>query len=182
MEPWRRLDEADPVDARDLLRACCGSTAWVERMVARRPFGDRPSLLAAARAEWLALGEEDWREAFAQHPKIGDRAALERRFAATRYLSEEEQKGVDGAGEDVLTALADGNRFYEQTFGYIFIVCASGRSAREMLALLRARLENEPATEIRVAASEQADITALRLDGLGTKSPGSGIRDPGGRQ
>jgi 2-oxo-4-hydroxy-4-carboxy-5-ureidoimidazoline decarboxylase len=167
MEPWRRLDEADTAGARDLLRSCCGSSRWVDQMVARRPFGDQPSLLAAARDKWFALGEEEWREAFSHHPKIGDRETLERRFAATRHLSEREQKGVEGAGEDVLTALADANRVYEQTFGYIFIVCASGRSAEEMLALLGARLGNDPATEIRVAASEQADITALRLNGLG---------------
>jgi 2-oxo-4-hydroxy-4-carboxy-5-ureidoimidazoline decarboxylase len=167
MEPWRRFDEADVAGARELLRACCGSTRWVERMVARRPFGDQPSLLGAARDEWFALGAEDWREAFAHHPKIGGREALERPFAATRHLSAREQKGVEGAGADVLTALADANQIYEQTFGYIFIVCASGRSAEEMLALLGARLGNDPDTEIRVAASEQADITALRLKGLG---------------
>jgi 2-oxo-4-hydroxy-4-carboxy-5-ureidoimidazoline decarboxylase len=145
-------------------------------MVARRPFGDQPSLLAAARNEWFALGEADWREAFAHHPKIGDRAALERRFAATRHLSEREQKGVERAGGEVLTALADGNRLYEQRFGYIFIVCASGRSAEEMLALLRARLGNDPTSEIRVAALEQAEITALRLNGMGGERPGSGTR------
>jgi 2-oxo-4-hydroxy-4-carboxy-5-ureidoimidazoline decarboxylase len=171
MEPWRRLDEADAAEARDLLRACCGSPRWVERMVARRPFGDQPSLLGAARDEWFALGEEDWREAFAHHPTIGGRETLERRFAATRHLSEREQKGIEGAGADVLTALVDANQIYEQTFGYIFIVCASGRSAVEMLALLRARLRNDPDAEIRVAASEQADITALRLNGLGSQPP-----------
>ena len=166
MEPWRRLDDASVHEARERLRACCGSTRWVERMLERRPFGDQSSLLAAARDEWFGLGEDDWREAFAHHPRIGDRADLARRFAATRHLSEREQQGVEGAGADELSALAEANRVYEQRFGYIFIVCASGRTAAEMLALLRARLGNDPEVEIRVAAAEQAEITTLRLRGL----------------
>jgi 2-oxo-4-hydroxy-4-carboxy-5-ureidoimidazoline decarboxylase len=171
MEPWRRLDAADAPAARDLLRGCCGSTRWVERMVARRPFGDQPSLLRAARDEWFALAEADWREAFAHHPRIGGRDTLERRFAATRHLSEREQQGVQDAGADVLTRLADLNHVYQQTFGFIFIVCASGRSAAGMLTLLEARLGNDSATEIRIAAGEQADITELRLNRLGEWSP-----------
>jgi 2-oxo-4-hydroxy-4-carboxy-5-ureidoimidazoline decarboxylase len=167
MEPWQRLDRAAPEEAADLLSTCCGSRRWVERMIARRPFGAQPALLAAARDEWFALDQQDWREAFAHHPRIGDRDMLARRLAATRHLSEREQKGLDAAGADVLAALVDANRVYEQTFGYIFIVCASGRSAAEMLALLVARLDNEPAAEIRIAAAEQAQITRLRLEGLG---------------
>jgi 2-oxo-4-hydroxy-4-carboxy-5-ureidoimidazoline decarboxylase len=124
------------------------------------------NLLAAAREEWFALTPSDWREAFAHHPKIGDRAALERRFAQTRHLSANEQAGVNAASHDVLTNLAEGNRIYEERFGYIFIVCATGRRADEMLALLDARLHNDPAIEIHVAAEEQAKITSLRLAGL----------------
>jgi 2-oxo-4-hydroxy-4-carboxy-5-ureidoimidazoline decarboxylase len=132
-------------------------------MFARRPFGDQRALLAAGREEWFALGPDDWREAFAHHPRIGDRDRAAARFAATRHLSQGEQKGVDEAGADLLDALAEANRIYEQRFGYIFIVCASGRSAGEMLEILNARLHNDPETEIRIAASEQAAITALRL-------------------
>ena len=131
--------------------------------MARRPFGDQRSLLAAARDEWFSLEPDDWREAFSHHPKIGEDAAADR-FAPTRHISRAEQQGIRGAGPDILQALADGNRLYEQRFGYIFIVCARGRSAAEMLTLLRQRLGNDPAVEIRVAASEQADITALRLE------------------
>jgi 2-oxo-4-hydroxy-4-carboxy-5-ureidoimidazoline decarboxylase len=167
MEPWRRLDLATPDAARQLLRTCCGASRWVERMVLRRPFGDQPTLLAAAIEEWSALSEAEWREAFAQHPKIGDRDALRRRFATTRELAAREQAGVNAAPEDVLASLAAGNRLYEERFGYIFIVCATGRSAEEMLSILRTRLEHDPATEIRVAAEEQAKITELRLLGLG---------------
>ena len=166
MAPWRRLDEAGGAEARELLRTCCGSAGWVERMERRRPFGDQAGLLASAAEVWWGLGPDDWREAFAQHPRIGDREALERRFATTAHLSADEQRGVEGARSDVLTALAEANRLYEETFGYIFIVCAKGRSAEEMLALLRDRLANDPAVEIRVAASEQAAITRLRLNDL----------------
>ncbi len=166
MEPWRRLDRASDADARSLLTRCCGSRAWVERMLQRRPFGSRAALVAAACHEWHALGPDDWREAFRHHPKIGDRDALRTRFATTRDLSEKEQAGVVEAPDLMLDALAEGNRAYEEKFGYLFIVCATGKSAGEMLALLRERLRNDPQTEIRIAADEQAKITAIRLDSL----------------
>lgn len=163
MELWRRIDAAAPDDARELLRTACGSTRWVERMLSRRPFGSAERALAAAREEWFALGPGDWREAFAHHPRIGDVDALRRRFGAAGHLSEKEQAGVAGASEALLAALADGNREYEQKFGYIFIVCATGRSAGEMLDSLTARLGNDPDREIRIAAEEQAKITGIRL-------------------
>src|SRR6185436_1014222 len=103
---------------------------------------------------------------FAHHPKIGDRDSLRQRFARTAHLSEREQAGVDGASENVLEALAEGNREYERRFGHIFIVCASGKSADEMLELLGSRLPNPPDVEIRIAAEEQAKITDLRLKKL----------------
>ncbi len=163
MERWRRVEEAAEEEARALLRACCGSATWVERMLARRPFGSREAALAAAREEWFALDPEDWREAFGHHPRIGDREALRRKFASARALSKREQSGVNHASEDVLTALMDGNRRYETRFGYIFIVYATGKTAEEMLDLLRARLPNDPDEEIRIAAEEHAKICALRL-------------------
>ena len=164
MESWQRLDLAAPDEARDLLRSCCGASAWVERMMARRPFASHDALMATARDEWFGLQRPDWLEAFGHHPKIGDRDSLRQRFARTAHLSEREQAGVDGASEDVLEALAAGNREYERRFGYIFIVCASGKSADGMLRLLRQRLPNPPDVEIRIAAEEQAKITALRLE------------------
>lgn len=164
MARWRELDAAPPGEARDTLRACCGSSRWVERMLARRPFGGRDALLKAAREEWSSLPSEDWLEAFSHHPKIGDRASLAARFPATHHLSEREQAGVGGARADVLAAIAEANQAYVDRFGFIFIVCASGKSAGEMLQLLRARLPNDRETELRVAAEEQAKITALRLD------------------
>ena len=166
MDSSARLDRAAPEEARRLLAMCCGSATWVDRMMARRPFASEQGLLAAARDEWLTLGPDDWREAFAHHPKIGDRASLSARFAGTRHLSEREQSGMDRATAEVLDALADGNRQYEEKFGYIFIVCATGKSAAAMLDLLRARLPNPPDREIHVAAEEQARITELRLKAL----------------
>ena len=166
MDSWRRLDVASVADARTLLLACCGSARWVDRMLARRPFGSRIGLLTAAREEWNALEPRDWLEAFGHHPKIGDRASLAERFPAMYELSQKEQAGVTGASNAVLDALADGNRAYEDRFGYIFIVCATGKSAEAMLALLRERLSNQPDAELRIAAGEQAKITALRLEAL----------------
>ena len=146
-----------------MLTRACGSTRWVDRMMARRPFGRDAKLLSAARVEWFALLEQDWLEAFSHHPPIGDRASLEARFPSTHDLSAKEQAGVSTARAEVIDALADANARYRDRFGFIFIVCATGKSAAEMLQLLRDRLNNDRATELRIAAEEQAKITALRL-------------------
>jgi len=140
-------------------------------MMARRPFGSADALQTAARDVWAALTPDDWREAFRHHPRIGDRASLRAKFAATRHLAEREQSGVDGAPDDVIDALAEANRAYEARFGYIFIVCATGKSASEMLAILRSRLQNDPATEIGIAAEEQAKITEIRIKSIHREGP-----------
>lgn len=157
------INSATPEAARELLTRACGSRRWVDRMMARRPFANDSKFLMAARVEWFALTEDDWLEAFAHHPRIGDRAALEARFPNTHDLSSKEQAGVGTAREDVLAELADLNNQYYDRFGFIFIVCAAGKSAEEMLALLRERLTHDRATELRIAVDEQAKITALRL-------------------
>ena len=166
MEPSARLDHAAIDEARALLHACCGSNRWVERMLARRPFGTTARLLAAAREQWFTLDPGDWQEAFSQHPRIGDREGLRARFPATHQWSEREQAGVASASDDVLEALAAANREYEDRFGFVFIVCASGKTAAEMLDLLRTRLKNDRAIELRAAAEEQAKIAELRLKRL----------------
>jgi 2-oxo-4-hydroxy-4-carboxy-5-ureidoimidazoline decarboxylase len=166
MEPSQLIDEAPPEQARALLHSCCGSTRWVERMLALRPFGTTGSMLSAARREWLTLGPEHWIEAFSHHPKIGDRESVRARFPTTHALSEREQAGISSASDRTREALARGNAAYEQRFGYIFIICATGKSPDEMLHHLTARLQNDPATEVRIAAQEQAQITALRLKRL----------------
>jgi 2-oxo-4-hydroxy-4-carboxy-5-ureidoimidazoline decarboxylase len=157
------INAASPDSAREILLRACGSSRWVDRMMARRPFANDAKLFFAARNEWFGLTERDWLEAFAHHPRIGDRAALEARFPETHDLSSKEQAGVVDAREDVLTALAEGNNAYFDKFGFIFIVCATGKGAEEMLSLLRERLPHDRATELRIAAEEQAKITALRL-------------------
>lgn len=154
---------ADEAEA-ELLR-CCGATSWARRMASARPFASVDALLAEADAAWWALGEDDWREAFSRHPRIGEARAA-RPAEGTEAWSRQEQRGMDGAGGDVRAALADANRDYEARFGWIYLVCATGRSAEEMLDLCRARLANEPVTEMRVAAAEQAKITRIRLEKL----------------
>lgn len=163
MEPSAALDRATDADAREVLQRCCGSGRWIDGMVARRPFHSRDGLVRAAREVWFSLTPADWLEAFTHHPKIGDRESLRRRFGASGHLSEKEQAGLSGASTTVVDALADANERYLEKFGYIFIVCATGRSAEEMLALLRERLKHDPAAEIHIAAEEQAKITELRL-------------------
>jgi 2-oxo-4-hydroxy-4-carboxy-5-ureidoimidazoline decarboxylase len=161
------LDAMALAAARESLRRCCGSTAWVDGMIARRPFRDDATLHAAADSVWAEMGREDILEAFSHHPRIGsDLAALREKFAATASWSAGEQASVTTADEATLVALRDGNVAYEARFGWIFIVCATGKSAAQMLELLRARLPNAPAPELRIAAGEQAKITHLRLDKL----------------
>jgi 2-oxo-4-hydroxy-4-carboxy-5-ureidoimidazoline decarboxylase len=166
MDALKHLNEESAGEARDELWRCCGASRWVEAMTARRPFRDRESLLAEADEVWWGLREPDWREAFAHHPKIGNADALRERFASTRQWAAGEQAGVRSATEETLVALAEGNRAYEERFGFIFIVSATGKAADEMLSLLRARLPNDPRDEIRIAAAEQAKITRVRLEKL----------------
>jgi 2-oxo-4-hydroxy-4-carboxy-5-ureidoimidazoline decarboxylase len=130
------------------------------------PADDLVELLEDAEEIWFDSSPEDWKEAFAQHPKIGDLDSLKKKFASTAGWASGEQSGVGAASEQTLKALADGNRLYEEKFGYIFIVCATGRSAEEMLGMLQSRLQNKPEEEIKIAADEQNKITKLRLEKL----------------
>jgi 2-oxo-4-hydroxy-4-carboxy-5-ureidoimidazoline decarboxylase len=166
MDASGRLDTAGDDDARMLLGRCCGAERWVEAMLARRPFVSDDRLLALARDVWFNLTPDDWREAFAHHPRIGDRASLQARFPKTHHLSEREQAAVALASDVTLAALERSNLAYEERFGYTFIVCATGKTAEEMLNLLEERFDNPPEIEIRTAAEEQARITAVRLASL----------------
>ena len=148
------------------LTKCCGSSAWVQRMLPFVPADDMVELLEDAEEQWWLCSEDDWKEAFTHQPKIGDIDSLKKKFAATAQWASGEQAAVNSAGEEILAALAEGNRLYEEKFGYIFIVCATGRLAEEMLAMLQERLKNDPAEEIKIAADEQNKITKLRLEKL----------------
>ncbi len=160
------LNALDPETAAGVLQRCCGSPQWVSQMLAARPFANLDHVIERSEEIWWRLSEADWKEAFRCHPQIGDLASLRDKFAATATWAEGEQSGVRSASEEILQKLAEGNRMYAERFGYIFIVCATGKSAEEMLNLLNARLVNPPEIEITLAASEQAKITRLRLEKL----------------
>lgn len=144
-------------EAETALLACCGSRAWARRMAASRPFRDRADLIRLSDGIWWSLASEDWLEAFKAHPRIGEKGSR---------WSEQEQAGARGARPEILAELVEANRRYEARFGHIFIVCATGKSAGEMLTLLQERFGNDPGTELRAAADEQRKITHLRLEKL----------------
>jgi OHCU decarboxylase len=156
------LNSMAGVPARDAFRRCCGSAAWAERMVELRPFTSEYELQTAASRVWRALGPDDWREAFSHHPRIGERKPV----GGAPEWSKQEQRGVDGAAAEVLVSLRKGNEDYERKFGHVFLVCATGKSAAEMLGLLNARIGNDSATELTIAAGEQEKITRIRLEKL----------------
>lgn len=155
------LDALSEAEARESLRRCCASLAWVEAMVRARPFASDEEVHATAERVWASLSADDWREAFAGHPRIGERASAG--HASTAAWSSREQSGMNAAAGATARAIAEGNQRYEEKFGHVFLICATGKSAEEMLASLRRRLGHDPATELRIAAEEQAKITRLRL-------------------
>ncbi|RYZ04269.1 MAG: allantoicase [Myxococcales bacterium] len=166
-EALDRLNSATEADARDALSRCCGAARWVEAMVAARPFSSARALLQAAADAWRSLQARDYLEAFSHHPEIGsDLDELRRKFSRTAELSRSEQAGAASASEETLVALRRQNQAYRERFGYAFIVCATGKSAEEMLGLLEQRLLHSPELEIVLAAAEQAKITQLRLEKL----------------
>jgi 2-oxo-4-hydroxy-4-carboxy-5-ureidoimidazoline decarboxylase len=160
LERWNSLDPADA--AREAL-PCCGSRAWAVELAAKRPIVDEASLVEASSIVWLALPEDAWREAFDSHPRIGQRHTQAHATAESLRWSSQEQRTA--LSDDVVAKLAleEANRRYEQKFGRIFIVCASGKSSAEILAILESRMKNDVATELREAAEQQRQITRLRL-------------------
>jgi 2-oxo-4-hydroxy-4-carboxy-5-ureidoimidazoline decarboxylase len=160
------------------LHACGGSRRWVDALLAQRPFASLDELLNASDAAWRGTRPNDWHEAFAGHPRIGERATAQTddRTADDRRpnWSAAEQSAVDAADAATRSALADGNREYEARFGHIFLVCASGKSAAELLELLRTRLRNAPDEELAVAGDELRKIARARLEKL--LAPKEGVR------
>jgi OHCU decarboxylase len=161
-----RLNSLTANEAAAEFLKCCGSNNWARRMVAERPFMSLNKLLDSADQIWWSLEPREWLEAFHSHPKIGESKAAAAVAAAAQRWSEDEQSGMRDSAAETIAALAKLNREYEEKFGYIFIVCASGKSSEEMLEILRQRLENDREEELRIAAAEQAKITELRLKKL----------------
>ena len=153
------------LDEQALLQ-CCGSKRWAREMVQARPYQNVETLIAKANDIWWSLPSEDWLEAFRSHPKIGEKKAAAPVSDQSRQWSGQEQAGVNNASRETVDDLAALNRTYEQKFGFIFIICATGKTSEEMLSALRKRLDNDRATELSVAAAEQSRITELRLKKL----------------
>ena len=160
MDGLERFNELPEAGAVAELLAVCHSGRWAERVAAGRPYADLAALQARADEVWMALGPDDWREAFKAHPRIGESGG------GSEEWSRQEQAGVGGAGADVRERLAAGNAEYERRFGHVFLISAAGRDAGELLAALQDRLGNDPETELRVAAGEHRRITRLRLEKL----------------
>ena len=153
-----------PAQAESVLVDCCGSSRWAASVAAQRPYPDKEALYKAADAVWWKLGRTDWLEAFSHHPQIGDNPASG--SDSSRKWAEGEQSGARAATDDVKARLARANRAYFDKFGYIYIVCATGKTAEGMLAILNQRLQNDEAGELSVAAEQQRLITRIRLDKL----------------
>jgi len=160
------LNALSAAEAANEFLKCCGSKRWADAMTRRRPYPNLEDLTLTANKIWWSLEQSDWLEAFRSHPQIGGKKAADAVSQQAQKWSTQEQSAVQTATQQTLDSLADLNRQYEAQFGFIFIVCATGKSADEMLALLRARLPNDIPTELRIAATEQAKITEIRLKKL----------------
>lgn len=160
------LNELSSQDAFTAFSSCCSSESWIKAMANARPFADHAAMQQVAMDIWNDLNEQDYLQAFEGHPKIGDVNSLRKKYASTKGLASNEQSGVNSADESTLVELAQANDEYFDKNGFIFIVFATGKSAAQMLEILKTRLPNDRATEIQNAAIEQSKITALRLDKL----------------
>lgn len=163
------LDELNSLtesEAFKQIESCCVAHNWVNAMVAARPFNTTESLLAKADEVWQTMTESDIREAFEGHPRIGDVNTLRAKYAHTASSAGHEQSGISAADEATIVEMAALNDEYFEKFGFIFIVCASGKSAAEMLKLLKARMPNSKDAELAIAAAEQSKITKIRLNKL----------------
>jgi len=161
LSQWNSLDPT--IAAREIL-PCCGSHAWATALASSRPFPDEASLLKASSSIWLDLPEQAWREAFDSHPRIGERHAQAHATDKSLLWSAQEQLTVLTKDEAAKLALEEANRRYEQRFGRIFIVCASGKTSTEILSILESRMQHDPTQELREAAEQQRQITVLRLN------------------
>ena len=164
-------------EAAKQLFTCCGSAKWVQLMLAAFPFANEADLVTKAAEIWYEeCTESDWLESFTHHPKIGDVKSLAEKFASTQHLAGNEQAGVNVATQTVLEQLAQANEDYANKFGFIFIVCATGKSADEMLRLLLDRITNTYQEELAIAMGEQQKISVIRLKKLLPHADWSGLK------
>lgn len=167
MSAWlERFNQMSAPDASRQILACCDSRGWARAVARQRPYSLSGDLLAAADAEWWRMPPAEWLHAFAAHPRIGENAAARPQHGSGDRWSANEQQGAAEAADSLKAGLADLNHEYENRFGFTYIVCASGRNGEEMVRLARERLANDPETELRIAAAEQAQIMKLRLQRL----------------
>jgi 2-oxo-4-hydroxy-4-carboxy-5-ureidoimidazoline decarboxylase len=159
LDRWNKAEDSEALSA---MIACCGAKRWARAMVALRPIASVVELSLAADRVWSTMEEADWMEAFACHPRIGERKAAHV-SAKSQAWSRQEQSSAADAEEAVLAELAAGNALYDERFGFTYIVCATGKSAEEMLSILNRRLASERATELLEAAEQQRQITQIRL-------------------
>src|SRR5919205_648081 len=160
------LNSLSPEEAAKELLQCCGSKRWAALMSDARPYENLADVIAHANKIWWALDRDDWLEAFRSHPRIGEKKAAESVSAQSKTWSGQEQAGVNTASAETTNALTTLNHAYEQKLGFIFIICATGKTSDEMLTALRERLEHDAAEELPIAAAEQSKITELRLKKL----------------
>ena len=165
-EKLEQLNRAAEETAQSAFTNCCGSQIWTRMMTEARPFASVTALIKQAEEIWLNLDAQDWLEAFAAHPKIGAKKAVSSQSAQSVEWSNAEQSGTQTAADSLRDELEKANSLYEEKFGFIFIVCATGKSAEEMLDLCRRRVRNDADTEIRIAADEQRKIMEIRLKKL----------------
>jgi OHCU decarboxylase len=168
-QPYKKLawlNELPSAKAEAAFFDCCGSREWARAMTASRPFPMLENIFERAEKIWFSLSVAEWLEAFAAHPKIGSNNFEQPQKRQSAKWSKGEQSGMDSSAAETRDALAEANGLYEDKFGFIFIVCASGKTAEEMLAICRARLRNSMQTELQIAVEEQKKITEIRLTKL----------------
>jgi 2-oxo-4-hydroxy-4-carboxy-5-ureidoimidazoline decarboxylase len=158
------FNRLDPAIAKKELFRCCGSTKWTDEMMKHFPFKTKVDMKLISDRIWLECKESDWLEAFSHHPKIGEAPAD--LHAATSDWAKKEQSNVGHAGKNILDKLSTANKDYENKFGYVYIVSATGKNAVEILSNLQERLKNEPEKEMHISSAEQNKITHIRIDKL----------------
>lgn len=158
------LNNSDRFEVLNFFLQCCGCTKWIELMASSRPFRDKHDVLEKSNAIWNSIDNYFRVESFLHHPRIGDLKSLKKKYSGTMLTAESEQSGVSSASDEILKLLSDLNEEYEKKFGFIFLVCATGKSAEEMIRLMLQRLGNTFEQEIETAMNEQNKITNLRLE------------------